>query len=108
MWESLFLKEVAPIYPKKDNLCSEGARRFYWEMGTGLMTEELVENRLIPVIKQKKDEEKWQENGGQWIPQFAKFLEKSRWREIDLDPRYLPEKARIAHRMHHNPRKIPR
>lgn len=115
-WERIFLP-IAGIYPKKSNLYDEGAAYFYHMLGTGVITDQQVEDYLVPLIKTKMDEPDWQKAGGQFVPQLAAFLEKLvgsgkqavDWRVVfkRIDDKHLSPRMRQRRRAEHNPWGVP-
>ena len=108
---------IAGIYPKKSNLYDEGAAYFYHMLGTGVITDQQVEDYLVPLIKTKMDEPDWQKAGGQFVPQLAAFLEKLvgpgkqavDWRVVfkRIDDKHLSPRMRQRRRAEHNPWGVP-
>ena len=84
---------------------------FYWMLGTGKLTDEMVRTSVVPMIRQCCDDEDWKKQGGRFVPQFDAFLENTHWKpwdQMDIAAQYLPEREKVRKRLMHNPHKVPR
>ena len=72
--------KLLSIYPKKADAV-EAMIVFYTMLDDGTLSEQLLDDVVLPAIERLKQTASWKERNGHFIPRLDKFLDRKQWME---------------------------